>query len=90
MAVSIRLHRAGSNKKPFFRVVAVDSRRATSGKILEVLGWYDPKKKTDDVSINLARLEYWQNVGAHMSDTVRSLVRRFRAQQARAAQSTNA
>ncbi len=79
MAVSIRLHRAGSNKKPFFRLVAADSRRATSGKILEVLGWYDPKKSyPDNFSINAERLEYWLGVGGQMSETVRALVRTHR------------
>ncbi len=79
MAVSIRLHRAGSNKQPFFRLVAADSRRATSGKILEVLGWYDPKKKVRPAfSINLERVEHWEKTGAHLSETARSLVRRAR------------
>lgn len=79
MAVSIRLHRAGSNKKPFFRLVAADSRRATSGKILEVLGWYDPKKSyPENFSINTERLEYWLGVGGQMSETVRALVRTHR------------
>ncbi len=78
MAVSIRLHRAGANKQPSFRIVAADSRRATSGKILEILGWYDPKKSTDNVSIKLDRLEDWCRKGAHMSETVRALVHQFR------------
>ncbi|MCX7818754.1 MAG: 30S ribosomal protein S16 [Kiritimatiellae bacterium] len=79
MSVSIRLHRAGSNKKPFFRLVAADSRRATSGKILEVLGWYDPKKPyPDNFSLNMERIEHWLSVGAHMSETARALVRTHR------------
>lgn len=78
MSVSIRLHRAGSNKKPFFRLVAADSRRATSGKILEVLGWYDPKKSgPDNFAINAERLKYWIGVGGQMSETVRALVRAY-------------
>lgn len=78
MAVTIRLHRAGSNKQPFFRLVAADSRRATSGRIIEVLGWYDPRKD-GQMSINMERLAYWQGIGARLSDTARSLVRRARA-----------
>lgn len=76
MAVTVRLRRAGGRKAPFFRIVAADERFATSGRFLENLGWYDPKKKGDNCSINLDRVRYWQDRGAHLSDTVRSLVKR--------------
>ncbi len=75
MAVSVRLRRAGGRKKPFFRVVAADERRATSGKFIEDLGWYDPKKNGDNFSLKLDRIAYWTERGAHVSETVRSLIR---------------
>ena len=78
MAVIVRLHRAGSNKQPFYRIVAADSRGATAGKTLEILGWYDPKKKHNDLTVDLARVEYWKGVGASLSDTVRTLLKRHK------------
>lgn len=75
MAVIVRLHRAGSNKQPFYRIVAADPRGATAGKTLEILGWYDPRKKHNDLKIDLARVEYWKGVGARLSDTVRTLIK---------------
>ncbi|OQW95220.1 MAG: 30S ribosomal protein S16 [Verrucomicrobia bacterium A1] len=79
MAVIVRLHRAGSNKQPFYRIVAADTRGATAGKTLEILGWYDPRKKHDDLKIDLVRVEYWKGVGARLSDTVRTLLKSHKA-----------
>ena len=78
MAVTVRLHRVGSNKQPFFRIVAADRRGATTGKTLEILGWYDPKKKHNNVSVDLDRIQYWTKVGAALSDTVRTLLKRYK------------
>ena len=79
MAVKIRLRRTGSNKNPFFKIVATDERCATSGRFLEDLGWYDPKRKSShDFEARLDRIRYWQDCGAQLSDTVRSLLRRLK------------
>lgn len=85
MAVSIRLRRMGSNKDPFYRIVAADARRATDGQFLENLGWYDPKKQPSCFEINMERVDYWTGRGAHLSDTVRSLMKKSRAKAASAA-----
>ncbi|MDZ4198648.1 MAG: 30S ribosomal protein S16 [Kiritimatiellia bacterium] len=82
MAVSIRLRRMGSNKDPFYRIVAADSRYATDGQFLEALGWYNPKKTPSLYEVNLERMGYWIGQGARMSDTVRSLVKKARSQPA--------
>lgn len=75
MAVKIRLRRMGSNKKPFFRIVATDMRRPNEGRFLEALGWYDPKKKDGaNYLLDLDRVEYWRSKGAQVSDTVKSLI----------------
>jgi small subunit ribosomal protein S16 len=79
MAVMIRMRRMGNNKKPFFRVVATDSRCSNSGRFLEVLGWYDPKQKGTNYELKMDRVDLWQKQGAQISDTVASLVRRARA-----------
>ena len=88
MAVIVRLRRMGGNKKPFFRVVATDSRRPNEGRFLEALGWYDPKKKGINFELKADRVEYWVSKGARVSDTVRSLLRKLRKAAARAAAKT--
>ena len=81
MAVKVRLRRTGSNKDPFFRIVATDERFATSGRFLENLGWYDPKKKGVNFLLKMDRIEYWKSKGAQLSDTVKSLVKKSRKAQ---------
>jgi small subunit ribosomal protein S16 len=78
MAVVIRLRRMGNPKKPFFRIVAADSRFATDGRILEELGWYDPKVKGTNYK-KLDRVDYWQKTGARLSDTINTMVKKARA-----------
>ena len=88
MAVAIRLSRFGAKKRPFYRIVAADSRRKRDGRFLEQLGTYDPMKNPVDVRLEMDRVDYWLSVGAQPSDTVRSLIRKQRnaaAQEAEAA-----
>ena len=83
MAVKVRLRRTGSNKNPFYRIVATDERFSTSGRFLENLGWYDPKKKKGPkFQVDLARVKYWKDCGAIVSDTVRSLLRKAKPEAA--------
>jgi len=79
MATKIRLRRMGARNNPFYRLVVADSRFATTGRYLEVLGWYDPKKAEKNFSVKLDRVEYWQGVGAQMSSTAKSLIKKARA-----------
>lgn len=85
MSVKIRLKRMGSNKKPFFRVVATDSRRPNEGRFLEALGWYDPKRKGTNFEINTERVDFWAGRGAIVTDTVRSLLKKKQRSARRAA-----
>jgi small subunit ribosomal protein S16 len=78
MSVKIRLRRAGSTNKPFYRVVVADARHPIKGRFIEMLGWYDPKKRKENCSIQLERVDYWTGRGAQMSDTVKSLVKKQR------------
>ena len=71
--VVLRLRRMGAKKKPFFRLVAADSRRPTDGRFLETLGTYNPKVKPAMVDLNEERIGYWLAVGAQPSDTVKAL-----------------
>ncbi len=74
MAVHIRLRRMGKKKRPFYRIVAADSRRARNGRFLEVLGTYNPIERPARITVKEERLVYWLNEGAETSDTVGSLL----------------
>ena len=75
MAVKIRLARYGAKKKPFYRVIATDTRSPRDGRFLEVLGTYDPRNKTAGVNLNLEAIRTWVSRGAEMSDSVRRIMR---------------
>jgi small subunit ribosomal protein S16 len=76
----IRLRRAGSKKRPFFRVVVADSRAARDSSFVEVLGHYNPRTKPETLKVDRERLDYWLKSGAVPSDTVRTLVDRMPAE----------
>lgn len=76
MAVRIRLKRTGGKNDVCYRVVAADSRSPRDGSFIEQLGWYDPKKKGTNYELKLDRLGYWKSQGAHVSDTVASLLKK--------------
>lgn len=83
--VKIRLTRAGSKKRPFYRVTAIDERKQRDGRPLEFLGTYDPIPGQEALKLDIQGIETWVGKGAQMSDTVRSLVKRARRQAASAA-----
>jgi small subunit ribosomal protein S16 len=72
--VTIRLRRAGSKKRPFFRVVVTDSRAARDSSFVEILGHYNPRSKPAVVQVDKERVDYWINKGAQPSDSVRTLI----------------
>jgi len=73
--VKIRLARGGRKKRPFFRIVAADSRMKRDGRFLEVLGFYNPISNPKELKINTERVDYWIGEGAQMSQTVANLVK---------------
>ena len=73
MATKIRLKRIGTKKRPFYRIVAIDSRRAVNGPTLENLGQYVPIEKPARVIVKEDRVFSWLDDGAETSDTVASL-----------------
>jgi small subunit ribosomal protein S16 len=77
MAVVIRLKRFGTKKKPFYRIVATTKSVQRDGKCLEELGHYDPKKQDDNIALDRARVEYWLEKGAKMSETVKSILKKL-------------
>ena len=75
MAVVLRLMRAGARKRPFFRVVAADSRRQRDGRFLEIVGHYDPMRTPSEVVLEKDQIEKWLSRGAQPSTQVASLLR---------------
>lgn len=73
MATKIRLRRMGTKRRPYFRFVAIDSRRAVNGPALEILGHYMPIEKPAKVIVNEEKVFKWLNTGAEPSDTVAAL-----------------
>jgi small subunit ribosomal protein S16 len=74
--VAIRLRRAGSKKRPFFRIVVTDSRTARDSSFVEILGHYNPRTSPAVVQIDKERVSYWIGRGAQPSDSVRTLIAR--------------
>ena len=73
MAMKIRLARAGSKKRPFYRIVAADSRMPRDGRFIEKLGTYNPllpKDSEERVKVNAERVKHWLGVGATPTDRV--------------------
>ena len=75
--VVIRLARGGAKKRPFFNIVATDSRNPRDGRFIERVGFYNPVAAGSEPKFRIAadRLSYWTGVGARMSPTVARLVK---------------
>jgi small subunit ribosomal protein S16 len=74
--VAMRLTRIGSKKRPYYRIVVIEKRKARNGRFLEVLGQYNPIANPAQVEINSERAQYWLSKGAEPSETVRSILRK--------------
>ncbi|WP_397475454.1 30S ribosomal protein S16 [Pusillimonas sp.] len=82
--VVIRLARGGSKKRPFYNVVAADSRDRRDGRFIERLGFYNPVASEGQENLRLAldRVEYWTGNGAKLSPAVTRLVKEYSAKAA--------
>ena len=78
--VKIRLSRGGVKKRPFYRIIAIDSRRQTKGRALEFLGTFDPKPDQEVINVKLDRVQAWVAKGAQLSPAVKALIRRSKKQ----------
>lgn len=76
MAVVLRLKRMGTNKKPFYRIVATDKSSPRDGRFIEELGFYDPKTNPAAIKLDKERVLHWLKNGARPSVTVRSLIKK--------------
>ena len=75
MPVVIRLMRAGAKKRPFYRMVAADSRRQRDGRFLEILGHYNPLVQPYELVVHKDRVQAWISKGAQPSEQAASLLR---------------
>jgi small subunit ribosomal protein S16 len=76
MAVKIRLTRTGKKKEPSYRVVIAESSSPRDGRIIENIGWYNPRTEPSSININEERALRWLKVGAQPTDSVSSLLKR--------------
>lgn len=72
--VKLRLKRMGSKRKPFYRIVAADSRSPRDGRIIETIGTYNPTTNPASITVNEELAVKWLKDGAQPSDTVRNIL----------------
>ncbi len=84
MAVALRLNRQGTKDRPYYKIVAVDSRKRLDGRFIEQLGTYDPLVEGTNYTIDLTLADKWLGVGAKPSETVNSIIRKARTAAAKA------
>lgn len=72
--IAIRLMRLGAKKKPFYRIIVIDSERPRESKAKEIIGYYDPLKEPPEIKVDIEKANYWLERGAQASKTVQSLL----------------
>ena len=72
--ISIRLMRLGTKKRPFYRIIAIDSRKPRESKAKDIIGYYDPLKEPPEIKVDFDRAKFWLDKGAQASKTVQSLL----------------
>jgi len=78
MAVALRLNRKGTKDRPYYKIVAVDSRARRDGRYIEQVGTYDPMMTGENFVIDLEKADKWISQGAQPSETVASIIRKAR------------
>lgn len=76
MAVKLRLKRMGGKQKPFYRIVAADTRFPRDGRFIETVGTYNPIAKPAEVKIDKELAIKWLSNGAQPTDTVKALFKK--------------
>jgi len=74
--VTIRLSRFGRKKAPYYRIIAVDSGKKTTGKYLDIIGTWNPAKK--ELKFDKAKIQEWIKKGASLSSTVKKLTEKLK------------
>ena len=77
MSASIRLKRFGTKKRPYYRIIVIDSRAPRDGKTIEEVGYYHPIEAEDkQIVFDADKVRSWVYKGARVSDTVRGILNR--------------
>lgn len=77
--VVIRLARGGAKKRPFYTVVVADSRRSSTKRFIERVGFFNPIEQGDErLRLDLERIDYWVSKGAQLSGRVQTLLKSAR------------
>lgn len=76
MAIKLRLTRMGTKKRPFYRIVAINSATRRDGRPLEFVGFYNPMTNPPEVKIDDEKVKKWLELGAEPSATVKSLIKK--------------
>jgi len=76
VSLKIRLQRVGTTKKPFYRIVAVDSRKKRDGDVIEYIGRYQPIITDKQFVVDEEKVLKWLNKGAQPTDTIRNFLKR--------------
>lgn len=76
MAIKLRLTRMGTKKRPFYRIVAINSDTRRDGRPLEYIGHYNPMTNPAQVVVDQEKVKKWLDLGAEASDTVKSLIKK--------------
>jgi small subunit ribosomal protein S16 len=83
--VRIRLRRQGAKKQPTYRIVVADQRAPRDGRILENIGFFNPRTEPETVNIDVERARYWLGAGAQPSEAVDRLLKQAGAYEPQAA-----
>jgi small subunit ribosomal protein S16 len=85
--VTIRLARHGSKKNPFYHITVADRSAKRDGRFVERVGFFNPvaRGNSEELRLDLERVDYWLSVGAKPSERVQKLIRRVRGEQSSAA-----
>jgi small subunit ribosomal protein S16 len=75
MPVSIRLTRGGAKKKPFYRVIVSDSRNRRDGRVLDIVGFFNPKNREESITLKMDKIKAWVEKGGQLSPAVKKLIK---------------
>lgn len=78
--VALRLSRQGTKDRPYYKIVAVDSRKRRDGRPIEQLGTYNPMVEGVNYTLDIEKAEQWISKGAQPSDTVKSIIKKAQKQ----------
>ena len=76
--VALRLTRKGTKDRPYYKIVAVDSRKRRDGRYIEQIGTYDPLLPGANYTLDLEKADGWIGKGAQPSETVASIIKKAR------------